>query len=70
MYWDGIIASNGNDGEKIYTLRDLFWIIPVIILSASFIGFTVWFYWMFPIQLIWVVLYLPLGLIISLTKTK
>ncbi len=41
--------------EKVYTLRDLFWAVPLGMIVLALSAFLVWFYWTFPIQLIWLV---------------
>lgn len=54
-------------GEKIYGWWDLIWLIPLIILTVAFSIFIVLFYWFFPEQLIWIVIFLPVYLFILLT---
>lgn len=50
--------------KKIYGWLDLIWLIPLITLIILLSVFIVLFYWLFPYQLIWIIIFLPVYLLI------
>lgn len=48
----------------------LLWIIPLAIIFFSVGAFSIWFFWHFPHQLIWFVIYSPFILIGLIMHTK
>ena len=53
-----IYGSLGESNEKTYTLLSLFWVIPLELI--------IMFYFLFPVQLIWVVIFAPFGFVLGL----
>ena len=41
--------------RRIYTIWDLFWIVPLGFFVLGFALFAGYFYWMFPQQLVWLI---------------
>lgn len=65
-YETPIWLSDGYEQERNYRLRDLFWLLPLCVLVLALGSLIGLFYYFFPHQLIWLMLWLPIMLIVIL----